>query len=172
MKFLTQINLFFIVVAVGVGITNASDQTAFVEPWIIEEKRDEFDDNLLSLSTLVLDSRRNGGWLSFGCDLDDKRFTFNIVSSEYGRRFDNVDDQKDNLKYIIDDGKPKLTTTTQVVHGTSIENDPKSPLIKDILAGGKELKVQFLGNLSTGPVAKFDIEKAPKTINKIIKSCR
>lgn len=148
------------------------DQTQAIETWTIKESRDDFDDRLLSLSTLVSDIRNNGGWLSVSCHLEKKFFTLNIVSTEYGRRFEDIENQKDNLKYVIDDGEPVTVTTTQIIHGTAISNDLDSKIIKDIMSGGKEIKIKFLGDTGVGPVVRFNIEGAAPAINKIIKSCR
>jgi hypothetical protein len=160
--------LFFAVPALG----NPATQSTLVKPWVIDERRDEFDDRLLSLSTLANDVRGNGGWLSATCQLDKKLFTLNIVSTEYGRRLESIDDQKNNLKYIIDDGQPQFVTTIQIIQGTAISNDLNSKIVTDIMSGGKTMKVKFLGDTNSGPVVKFDIAGAQPAIDKILKSCR
>lgn len=153
-------------------LANESDQIDAIAPWLIVERRDDFDDRLLSLSTLVTDIRSNGGWLSASCELEKKRFTLNIVSTEYGRRLENIESQKNNLKYAIDEGEPKVITTTQIIHGTSISNDLNSEIVKDIMSGAKKMKVKFLGDTGSGPVVKFDISGAAPAMKKILKSCR
>ncbi|MFT5718117.1 MAG: hypothetical protein ACJAYF_001536 [Arenicella sp.] len=166
--FLSLLSLFFVVPA----LADLTSKDTLDTPWVVEERRDEFDDRLLSLSTLVTDLRGNGGWLSATCQLDKKIFTLNVVSTEYGRRLDNIEDQKNNLKYIIDDGKPKTVSTIQIIEGTAISNDLQSKLVKDIMSGGKRMKVKFLGDTGSGPVLKFDISGAEPAIKKILKSCR
>lgn len=166
-----SLSLFAISFAV-VASASSKDEAASDESWIVEELRDDFDDRLLSISTLAKDARGNGGWLSATCQLEKKIFTLNIVSTEYGRRLENIESQKDNLKYVIDDGKPKIITTTQIVQGTAISNNLSSRIVKDIMAGGKVVKIKFLGDTGAGPVVRFDIAGAASAMKKIVKSCR